>query len=185
MRALPYGFDQRRIEHGLGQLYFESGVKFLQLTVLYRDLSLSECLYAEIVAGSDLDIQLPGISSREKIFKTPQKIVNAFVVSDDFEVEEPLYGESRHPLEQASLTISEHHRKAAWTISCNWLEKLLCETPDRSTATATEGFSEALQQISHLIEGQDGNGIPTMETLYVENAQHYALLLVNILTCSA
>ena len=187
IRALPYGFDHRNIGIGQGQLYLESAVKFFQSSVLYHDLSLSECLYAANITGSDLEVRLPGVNSRKRVLKTPKKVVDPFVVSDDFEADELLHDDFRLPLEQASLITSDLSRREAWTINFNWLENALYEISGQSvvaTPTITGNFDEALQQVSHVIERQDREEIPTLKTLYVDYAQPSAVLLCNMLTCS-
>lgn len=172
IRAIPYSSNHNKPASGLGQTYFERRVKFYQINVLYHDLSLSECLYAEATSGSDVDIQLPNSCSRKEVVRTSKYLFDDFVVPNGFEIEdsEETVDDIGRQREQALSPWSAPSDEDALSINFEWLEKASCRTPSEHTATTTEDFDDVLQDLYDRIEYHETTGSPIVTTLYVRKA---------------
>lgn len=125
---------------GLGYQYREGGVKFYQLTILYNDLSLHQCLYASQLTSDVTQLQLPRIRKLADTHKIPKMVKErGFIVPDRPSLEG--YQDHILPL------VSQEHRKTnagaetlrsdedPWTLNFGWLEREISKlSPEPSAA---------------------------------------------------
>ena len=166
-------YESRRgsIQSGLGQTYLENDVAFYQLSLLTNDLTLSECLYAEVQNEFNVKMCPPNTFSRLGIAKTPAKILTDFIVPNgyldrDYEDSSEIRtaGEESDAESRASLVVLKDD---PCTISFEWLENEIHGT--LIDTSATMAFHKTLERLQNEIEDKVASGIPTMETLYVKH----------------
>lgn len=179
-RAVPYGFNHTKHPSGSGQLYFESGVKFYKLVIFFYDMSLSESLYAEAIEGSDIKIDSPSSRTRKTKLMTPARVSDDFIIADGFEdddsAEAPSEVNDERLLEPETSSRSRLSDQKARSINFEWLAKGSRRTLGESTVTATGNLNDILEGLYDMIKNQGNTDIPTMATLYVEDAQSCSLL---------
>lgn len=165
LRLVPFGFYNAGPPSGLGQLYVENDVTFYQLSIMFNDLSLSECLYWGAGAGLDLEIRPPDTRIQKGIVKTATKVPPDFIVPDGFEDQDSddNLEETRPqlPTMGASSTLLEIASEDPWTISLEWLEEELHEV-ESSNGRA---FDEILEHLYDAIGDRCVGGSPDMEIL--------------------
>ena len=144
---------------GLWNQYRESGVRFYQLSILYNDLSLRECLYASQLTSDFTQLQLPTTRNLAETRKTPTKVIeHGFIVpnllsSNDYEdsVLPPVSQEHKKGKTTAQIL---HSVEDPWTLNFEWLERKICELSPGSSAaqvpkpkpgTPFEGWMELIR----------------------------------------
>lgn len=181
LRPLPYGFARLDPPAGLGQLYLESKTKFYQLGVLYQDLSLSEHLLADSIAQVSPEIPVPRSISQRKIYKTPTKVMEDFIVSDgdeDVGAEKSFIttcgdrsqGESYKPTSSSS-------DEDTLSISFKWLERRLSNMLAQFISTDIGEFDNTLQHLNATVKGEVHLEDVWMQTLYVQDPAPHAKVL--------
>ncbi|KAL6715073.1 hypothetical protein ACLMJK_007334 [Lecanora helva] len=171
-RALPFEFNYRNPRTGLGQTYLNNNVSFFQVSILYRDLSVSECLYADHAAGSAVEVQMPRIRSHKHESKTPSIIVDDFIASDSLKftpLEEPHSQNVEQRLEQAALAKTMLSNQDARSISFEWLQRLLRTAIDQSMEVSPGAFDGVLRHLSETIQSLGATEPPKMEILLEMN----------------
>ena len=170
LKAVKYESPQDSIASGPGQIYFENGVVFYQLSLLNNDFALSECLYAEMQNEVEAEVRPPDTVSRLELAKTPAHIVSAFIVPDGYSYQD--YEDSPHNSTAEEESGAESHlslavvHKDPCTISFEWLENEIQST--LASASPSTGFYESLEFLLNELEDRFTSGVSTMETLYVE-----------------
>ena len=171
LRQLPYGFARLDPPAGLGKLYFESNTKFYQLSVLYQDLSLSEHLLADNVLQSNPEIPIPRSLCKTKVYKTPTKVLEDFIVPDDDEdagVQESLMTAGSNWLRGESFkTNSNSSDENTSSISLTWLERRLFKMLEQFISTDSGEFEDTLQHLNATIQSKTELEDGSMRTLYV------------------
>lgn len=169
LSVVPYGFYNAGPSSGLGHLYIEIDVTFHKLSILFNDLSLSECLYSSLGAEVGLKICPPDMRTRKRVSKSSAKVTPGFVIPDGFEDEisedsSEIISVQTAPGEVSSAT-QESADEDPWTIS---LELLLEETKAVVDSSGGDVFNQVLGQLYDVIEELCGEDFPSMDTLYVE-----------------
>ena len=165
LRVVPFGFYNAGPPTGLGQLYVEAKATFYQLSIIFNDLSLSECLYLGPGAGLDLEIRPPDTRTRKEIVKTTAMVFPDFIVPDGIEDQDcddpPEEIRSQLQTLGASSTPLGIANEDPWTISLEWLEEDL-----RDVESSGEGaFEEILEHLDEAIGDRCVGESPDMETL--------------------
>lgn len=165
LRFVPFGFYNAGPPSGLGRLYVENDATFYQLSIMFNDLSLSECLYLGPGAGLDLEIYPPDTRIRKGTVKTTAKVSPNFIVPDGFDDQDcdASFEEIRSqlPTMGASSTLSEIASKDPWTISLEWLEEEMHEVESSDGGA----FVEILEHLHDTIGDRCVGGPVDMETL--------------------
>ncbi len=165
LRIVPFGFYNAGLPSGLGQLYVEAGATFYQLSVVFNDLSLSECLYFGPGPGMDLEACPPDVRIRKDVVKTTAKVYPDFLVPDGHEEEDfddaPVETRPQLPTMEASPTFLGTARGDPWTISFTWLEEELHD----GECTDGGAFDEILEHLHDAIRDRYAGESPEMETL--------------------
>ena len=148
---------------GLGKTYVENDVAFYQLRLLSKDLTLLECLYAEVPTGFNAEVRPPDMISRLDIAKTPARIVSDFIVPDgyvDRDHEDSPHNrtadEESDAEDRASLAVLY---KDPLTINFEWLEN-----GTLTGAPFTVGFHEILEFLQTEIDDKVASRVATLET---------------------
>ena len=169
LKAAKYESPQGSIPSGPGQIYFENGVVFYQLSLLNNDFALSECLYAEMQNEVEAEVRPPDTVSRLEVAKTPAYIASEFIVPDgyfDQDYEDSPHNSSAEEESDAEsqLSLAVFHKDPC-TISFEWLENEIQST--LASASSSTGFDESLELLLNELEDRFTSGVSTMETLYV------------------
>lgn len=131
---------------GLGSQYRECGIRFYQLTILYNDQSLCECLYASQLTSDFTQIQPPRTRKLAGTLKIPTKVVDhGFIVPNrlspgDFEdfIRPPVSQEQKKG-KTAIETL--HSEEDPWTLNFEWLERKISELSPRSSADQVSQYN--------------------------------------------
>lgn len=148
----------------------ENKVEFYQLSVLFNDLSLSECLFAGLAATLNLDVSPPQRSTRKQVLRTPSKVADDFIVSDgcyDEEFETLASGpdvqvQKERGARARSLTFDDHRR----TISFEWLEREMHRFHTKSPLV--RAFNQLLEHVYDEIKDRLRTEVRVMATLSVK-----------------
>ena len=166
LKATKFESPQGSSISGLGQIYLENDVAFYQLNLLTNDLTLLECLYAEVPTDFNAEVRPPNIVSRLEIAKTPAKIVSDFIVPNGYVDRD--HEDSRHNRAAEGEPDAESRASLAMlsedpsTINFEWLEN-----GTLTGAPFTIAFHEILESIQTVIEDKVASGVSIME-LYVD-----------------
>ena len=129
------------VPSGPTSVCIQGDVEFYHLTVLFNNLTLSECLYA--MAGDDLHPNVPGILSRFEFPRTPARVKESFIVpngkiddGEDF-IQELSYSQGQ----------KEAHKSAEYlpTITFGWLEAKILWALD--IQSASKSIDQAIERI--------------------------------------
>lgn len=175
LRTVSYGFTHKNPPSGLGQLYVESEIKFYQLNILFQDLSLSECLYAEAVAGLNLDIHLPSLQPQKGLPKSSAKVFDDFIVPDGSEDEnsEAWFDDinAQRRMKLASRSRSAFPDDDARSIPFQSLDTKLGKMVAEYSTISMGDFAKVIMHLYDTIITKGAISDIVMETLYVKQAQ--------------
>ena len=164
---MKYESPQGSSIYGLGKTYVDNDVEFYQLSLLTKDFTLLECLYAEVPTGFNAEVRPPKVVSRLEIAKTPAKVVSDFIVPNGYVDRE--YEDSPHNRTAEEESDSESRTSLAvlyedpFTINFEWLENGTLTGPPLTIA-----FHEILESLQTGIEDKVVSGVSIME-LYVNS----------------
>lgn len=161
---------------GLGNQYRENGVRFYQLTILYSDFSLRECLYACQLTSDFTQIQPPRTRELAETRKSSAKATeHGFIVPNRLPAED--YEDLMLP------RLSQEHKKGMtnaetlgsdedpWALNFEWLERKISRlSPGCSAAQASKHklgtpFEECLELIRSAITEKVADYAPGIQTL--------------------
>lgn len=159
---------------GLGNQYREGGVRFYQLTLLYSDLSLHECLYASQLTSDFTQLRLPSTRGLEKTRRTPTQVIeHGFIVPNRLSYED--YENLTFP------PVSQQHKigkttaetlpydEDPWTLNFEWLERKISEFSPESLAAQVLEYKpetdECLEMIRSTIVEKVTDNTSGIETL--------------------
>ena len=176
LNLVKYDALDESILGGLGYQYREGGVKFYQLTVLYNDLSLRECLYASQLTSDLTQLQLPRTRKLAETRKTPKKVKDrGFIVPNRPSLEgyqdfilPPVSPEDRKTKAAAETLRSDED---PWTLNFEWLEREISELSPESLAAQVPAykpgtpFDEGLESIRSAIIEKVADNTSGAETL--------------------
>lgn len=134
---------------GLVNQYRESGVRFYQLTILYNDQSLRECLYASQLTSDSTQLQLPRTQKLAETFKTPKKVIeHGFILPNGLSLEdyEDLILPSLSPEHKTRKTTAEtlQSDEDPWTLNFEWLERKISDLSPWSSASQVSKYKPGI-----------------------------------------
>lgn len=176
LKSVKYDVLNESMQPGLGSHYREGGIKFYQLSVLYNNLGLRECLYVGQSTAKPMQIECPRVYKHAEFRKSHAEFLqDNFIVPNQFTPEDwddsTVYTASlQHDQDDAEnepLLVGED----PWTISFEWLERKIESLSSGSSAAQTLGyqprvpFNESLELIQSSVFDKLNRSIPGIETL--------------------
>ncbi|KAG8528071.1 uncharacterized protein KY384_006987 [Bacidia gigantensis] len=155
---------------GFGLQYFEEGWKFYQLYALFANLTLYEGIYARPPYPSQLELHEPNVRTRAQVLKTPAKLLDDFIVSDENAYEEDFGVTTEFQTRPSLATIShEHQSESSRTLNFEWLMSLILvisqgHEPGKLVPTIADG--DAFSTIRAAIESRESSDFGRFDTLY-------------------
>ena len=169
LKAVKYESPIGSISSDLGQTHIEKNIVFYQLSLLTNNLTLYECLYADVKHDFTAELRPPELVRRVRVAKSPAKTVDDFIVPDGYVDREDEDLPDISSAEEQSNAESEDNlgsvHEDPYTISFEWLES---EIHDRLTdVNLTTNFRDHLDFLLNMIEDSFASGVSTMKLLYV------------------
>lgn len=163
---------------GLVNQYRESGVRFYQLTILYNDQSLRECLYASQLTSDSTQLQLPRTRKLAETLKTPKKLIeHGFILPDRLSLEDYedliLPPMSREHKTRKTIAETLHSDEDPWTLNFEWLERKISDLSPLSSASQVSKYKsgipldDCLELIRSSIVEKVTDRTSGIQTLYV------------------
>lgn len=146
LKAVRYKARDKSNQSELGSRYRECGIRFFQLTLLYSNLHLRQCLYAGFPAAQSIHVQSPQIQRCARLFKNPAKVIDYdFIVPNRYPIENREHlacGSSPQRIDQkesgAEASVSEED---PWTLNFEWLKNEIERNTFKSTDLGGPPFS--------------------------------------------
>ena len=176
LKSVRYDVLNESMHSRIGNQYREAGVKFYQLSVLYNNLGLRECLYVGQSTTNSMQIECPRVYKPANIRKNPAK-----TLQDDFVAPNQSAPEDWDKSSVHTASIRHNHdnvedepllaEEDPWTISFEWLERKIDSLSPGSTAAQTSNnqprvpLNKFLELIRASVLDNSNERIPGIETL--------------------
>ena len=172
LQPLDYGSLYGHPASGIAPHYMEKGMKFFQLTELYGDLSVSECLYVRSPLRDSIEIYEPNVKTRQEVSKTPLRLRDDFIVPDGV-AHEYLLGREGTGLSGSRLfqDSPDPNVENLRTIDLGWLAEFCSGDFSGSLSSMlrpkqrSEPFEVALEMVDQAIEEKETSERPGTESL--------------------